>query len=47
VDGGFEVQSEATSAVGILYPGERVDLDVKWAEEQPGSSWFTVHLDDE
>ncbi|MAD83255.1 MAG: hypothetical protein CL912_09830 [Deltaproteobacteria bacterium] len=30
VDGGYSVSGDASSSVGILYPGERVDLLVQW-----------------
>lgn len=47
VDGGFDVHSEATEAVGILYPGERVDIDVQWKDNQAPNHWLTVYMDDE
>ncbi|KAM0490723.1 hypothetical protein ACHAP8_011268 [Fusarium lateritium] len=47
VDGGFDVHSEATEAVGILYPGERVDIDVEWKDDLPQNSWLTIYMDDE
>ncbi|QPC62885.1 hypothetical protein HYE67_005116 [Fusarium culmorum] len=47
VDGGFDVHSEATEAVGILYPGERVDIDVQWKDDHAPNHWFTVYMDDE
>ncbi|KAM0345639.1 hypothetical protein ACHAPU_006293 [Fusarium lateritium] len=47
VDGGFRVQSELTETVGILYPGERVDLDVEWDEGYSGNRWLTFYMDDE
>ncbi|KAF5637889.1 L-ascorbate oxidase [Fusarium sp. NRRL 52700] len=47
LDGGFAVKSEAAETVGILYPGERVDLEVEWKEDQTGDHWLTVYLDDE
>jgi hypothetical protein len=30
VDGGCEIKGSAAEYVGILYPGERVDLLVEW-----------------
>jgi hypothetical protein len=33
VDGGCEVIGSASDYVGTLYPGERVDLLVKWDSE--------------
>ncbi|KAF9770267.1 hypothetical protein IL306_012217 [Fusarium sp. DS 682] len=47
VDGGFSVKSEATETVGILYPGERVDLDIEWREDHVGGHWLTIYMDDE
>ncbi|KAF5987243.1 L-ascorbate oxidase [Fusarium coicis] len=47
VDGGFAVKAEATETVGILYPGERVDLEVEWKENYEGNRWLTVYMDDE
>jgi FtsP/CotA-like multicopper oxidase with cupredoxin domain len=47
VDGGFGVKAEASETVGILYPGERVDLDVEWKEHHAGDAWLTVNMDDE
>ncbi|KAF5618091.1 L-ascorbate oxidase [Fusarium tjaetaba] len=47
VDGGFAVKSEAAETVGILYPGERVDLEVEWKESYAGNRWLTIYMDDE
>lgn len=47
VDGGFAVKTEATETVGVLYPGERVDLEVEWKEKYAGDRWLTVYMDDE
>lgn len=47
VDGGFAVKAEATETVGILYPGERVDLEVEWKGNHAGDHRLTVYLDDE
>jgi len=30
VDGGGKIKTQNSEAVGILYPGERVDLVVEW-----------------
>jgi FtsP/CotA-like multicopper oxidase with cupredoxin domain len=46
VDGGFDVHSEATETVGILYPGERVDIDVEWKDHHL-DRWLTIYMDDE
>ncbi|KAF4947150.1 hypothetical protein FGADI_10606 [Fusarium gaditjirri] len=47
VDGGFAVKAEATETVGIIYPGERVDLDFEWKGNHVRDHWLTVYLDDE
>ncbi|KAF5550714.1 hypothetical protein FMEXI_3673 [Fusarium mexicanum] len=47
VDGGFAVKAEATEIVGILYPGERVDLEVEWKGDHTREHWLTIYLDDE
>ncbi|KAI8711503.1 hypothetical protein NCS52_01414100 [Fusarium sp. LHS14.1] len=47
VDGGFSVQAEASESIGIIYPGERVDVDVKWIEDYPGYHSLTIDLDSE
>ncbi|KAI6762518.1 hypothetical protein HG530_008498 [Fusarium avenaceum] len=47
VDGGFDVHSEATENVGILYPGERVDIDVEWMDNHSQGRWLTIYMDDE
>ncbi|KAF6524966.1 hypothetical protein HZS61_010761 [Fusarium oxysporum f. sp. conglutinans] len=47
VDGGFAVKAEATETVGILYPGERVDLEAEWKGNHAGDHRLTVYLDDE
>ncbi|PNP76525.1 hypothetical protein FNYG_09944 [Fusarium nygamai] len=47
VDGGFYVKAEATETVGILYPGERVDLEVEWKENYAGDRWLAIYMDDE
>ncbi|KAM0259930.1 hypothetical protein ACHAPA_010537, partial [Fusarium lateritium] len=46
VDGGFDVHSEATESVGILYPGERVDVDVECKDGHSENSWLTIYMDD-
>ncbi|KAG5793776.1 hypothetical protein H9Q69_007169 [Fusarium xylarioides] len=47
VDGGFAVKAEGTETVGILYPGERVDIEVEWKENHAGDCWLTIYMDDE
>lgn len=34
LDGSQEVNSHPAHGVGILYPGERVDITVEWPEDQ-------------
>ncbi|KAF5664245.1 putative multicopper oxidase [Fusarium heterosporum] len=47
VDGGYHVRSDMTETVGIIYPGERVDLDVEWDGGFLGDRWLTIYMDDE
>ncbi|KAI8652064.1 hypothetical protein NCS56_01423200 [Fusarium sp. Ph1] len=47
VDGGFSVHAQASNSIGIIYPGERVDVDVKWMEDDPRDHWLTIDLDSE
>ncbi|KAF5603210.1 L-ascorbate oxidase [Fusarium pseudocircinatum] len=47
LDGGFAVKAGATETVGILYPGERVDLEVEWTVNFAGDHWLTIYMDDE
>ncbi|KAM0240797.1 hypothetical protein ACHAP5_007832 [Fusarium lateritium] len=47
VDGGFNAHSEASETVGILYPGERVDVDVEWKDGHSENRWLTIYMDDE
>ncbi|KAF4332241.1 L-ascorbate oxidase [Fusarium beomiforme] len=47
VDGGFDVKCEADETVGILYPGERVDLNIEWKRDHEGDRWLTIYMDDE
>ncbi|KAM0450070.1 hypothetical protein ACHAO4_006952 [Trichoderma viride] len=47
VDGGCKVDAKAGDSVGTLYPGERVDLLLKWKSDQAAEPWFNVYLDHE
>ena len=47
VDGGFGVQSEAVDSVGIIYPGQRVDVAVEWNSGYPESRQLVVYMDEE
>jgi FtsP/CotA-like multicopper oxidase with cupredoxin domain len=47
VDGGYGVQAEAREAVGVLYPGERMDVVVAWKKGGSALPWLKVYLDDE
>ena len=48
VDGGSEIEAVDSDSVGIIYPGERVDLVIHWttgaAHIEPG---FRITLDEE
>ena len=46
VEGGCSVKSEESDSIGILYPGERVDMMMLWTD-QVREPWFNVYLDDE
>ena len=47
IDGGNNVEPMSpSSAIGILYPGERMDTIVEWPQDGPRSN-FTVILDTE
>ncbi|KAF5008765.1 hypothetical protein FDECE_5003 [Fusarium decemcellulare] len=47
VDGGFNVRAESNRAVGVIYPGERVDIIAKSINKHPKARWLTIYLDDE
>ncbi len=48
VDGGYPVVGPSSNSVGILYPGERVDLLVQWDEDASyQSSELRLFLDPE
>jgi hypothetical protein len=49
VDGGGRLQSnEGSEAIGILYPGERVDMIVEWDQNPPDQQpHLVVILDQE
>ncbi|RSL89588.1 hypothetical protein CEP51_001152 [Fusarium floridanum] len=47
VDGGFSVRAETSNSIGIIYPGERVEVDVKWIEDYPGDHFLRIDLDSE
>jgi FtsP/CotA-like multicopper oxidase with cupredoxin domain len=46
IDGGHGVAGEESSSVGILYPGQRVDLLVKWRSSS-STSTLTIDFDEE
>ncbi|RDW65066.1 hypothetical protein BP6252_10717 [Coleophoma cylindrospora] len=48
VDGGFDIAGVPSDSVGVVYPGERVDLVIQWDENSKteGSS-LTISLDQE
>ncbi|KAG4438160.1 hypothetical protein IFR05_006371 [Cadophora sp. M221] len=48
VDGGYTIVSRASNSVGILYPGERLDLLVNWDDgHDTQSSELKIYLDPE
>jgi hypothetical protein len=48
VDGGLPVTSNIANSIGVLYPGERVDFILSWANLAPGmESQITIELDRE
>jgi hypothetical protein len=48
VDGGNEVNSTPrSSSVGILYPGERIDMIVEWPQNDGTELILTIILDTE
>lgn len=47
VDGGFRVHAEPSENIGILYPGERVDLDLATSAMHRRSDLLTIALDEE
>jgi FtsP/CotA-like multicopper oxidase with cupredoxin domain len=46
VEGGCSVTSVESVSVGVLYPGERVDMMMSWTHNAR-EPWFNVYLDDE
>lgn len=47
IDGGNDVEhATPSSAIGILYPGERFDAIIEWPETRQESN-FTIILDTE
>lgn len=47
IDGGFDVQSEAVENIGIICPGQRVDLVVKWDSDSTNSRQLVIYMDEE
>lgn len=50
IDGGNDIEPiEAASSIGILYPGERIDVIISRAENSAiaEAEYFTIILDDE
>lgn len=46
-DGGSRLAAEPADVVGIVYPGERLDVLVDWKDAIPKNSWLKIFLDDE
>jgi hypothetical protein len=48
IDGGNDVEpSPPSTAIGIIYPGERIDLLVEWPDSDEDTSHLTIILDTE
>lgn len=47
VDGGCNVNGEPRRSVGVLYPGERVDVLVDWSGKNATRSRLHIYMDDE
>jgi hypothetical protein len=47
VDGGFYIATKRANSVGILYPGERLDVIVKWNQIPALTSRMNIQLDSE
>ncbi|GKU06594.1 multicopper oxidase family protein [Fusarium langsethiae] len=47
IDGGFDVQSETAQTAGILYPGQRVDINVEWDPNHSISHQIVIYMDEE
>ncbi|KAH7364873.1 multicopper oxidase family protein [Rhexocercosporidium sp. MPI-PUGE-AT-0058] len=48
VDGGYRIVGRGSNSVGIIYPGERVDLLVQWdGKSKPQSSKLNIYIDPE
>lgn len=48
VDGGLSVVSQTANSIGVLYPGERVDFILSWANPTPSlESQIKIDLDKE
>jgi FtsP/CotA-like multicopper oxidase with cupredoxin domain len=47
VDGGCQIDTQPRNSVGILYPGQRVDLLLDWKSSTPAMALFNVYLHSE
>ena len=48
IDGGFDIFPEPSDSVGILYPGERLDITIQWNDNVDElSSNLEITLDPE
>ncbi|RGP77015.1 putative multicopper oxidase [Fusarium longipes] len=47
IDGGFDVRSESTQTASILYPGQRVDLDIEWDHSHLATRQMVIYMDEE
>ncbi|KAJ4138626.1 hypothetical protein NW768_002476 [Fusarium equiseti] len=47
VDGSFGVESQAVDTVGIVYPGQRVDLVAEWGSDGAEYRQLVIYMDEE
>jgi len=48
VDGGSDIEAEASNSVGTIYPGERADIIVSWnTSVAHGGRGLRISLDEE
>jgi len=48
IDGGNDIENPGpSSAIGVLYPGERIDMIIDWSKSSGADSIFSIALDEE
>jgi FtsP/CotA-like multicopper oxidase with cupredoxin domain len=47
VDSGSQIDTQPRASIGILYPGQRVDLLLDWKSSTSTPPWFNIYLDPE